>query len=135
MTSYNKPLPRIDADSQGYWAHAKEHRLAIQVCSDCGHKHFPATPVCPVCLSSEKTWQPVSGRGTLVSWATFHRAYWDAFREELPYHVCLVQLDDGPLVVGNFAHGIPDNVKMGMAMKTVFEDVTTEISLSKFMAA
>jgi uncharacterized OB-fold protein len=132
---YDKPLPAIDEYSKGYWNLARQHRLSVQACKQCGHRHFPASPVCPSCLSDAQTWEAVSGRGTLVSWVTFHRAYWDGFRGELPYHVCLVQLEDGPIVVGNFGDGIPDEVKMGMPMQVQFEDVTSEISLARFVPA
>jgi uncharacterized protein len=135
LTSYDKPLPVIDEDSKGYWEHARAHRLSVQVCKACGHRHFPPTPVCPACLSNTQGWEPVSGRGTLVSWVTFHRAYWTAFRDDLPYHVCLVQLEDGPLVVGNFVGAIPENAAMGMPMKVQFDDVTPDISLAKFVPA
>jgi uncharacterized protein len=136
MNRYDKPLPVIDAYTRGYWDHARAHRLSVQACTQCGHRHFPATPVCPQCLSEALSWEVVSGRGTLVSWATFHRAYWPAFRDDVPYHVCIVQLDDGPLVVGNFADNrLPDDVRMGMALRVEFEDVTPDISLARFVAA
>src|SRR6516164_2995373 len=102
-TVYAKPLPEIDPYSKGYWEHAREHRLSVQVCRACGHRTFPPSPVCPACLSDALAWKPVSGRGRLLSWVSFHRAYWDAFRHELPYHVCLVQLEEGPIVAANFA--------------------------------
>src|SRR5690349_11621611 len=124
--TYDKPLPIIDEYSKGYWNFARQHQLSVQVCRQCGNQHFPASPVCPSCLSDAQKWEAVSGRGTLLSWVTFHRAYWEGFRGELPYHVCLVQLDDGPIVVGNFGDGIPKDVRMGMPMKVQFEDVTPE---------
>ncbi|WP_250487917.1 Zn-ribbon domain-containing OB-fold protein [Caballeronia sp. GaOx3] len=132
MSSYTKPLPEIDPYSKGFWTHAHSHRLSVQVCAECGQRTFPASPVCPACLSDALDWKAVSGRGTLISWVTFHRAYWDSFRSELPYHVCVVELEEGPLVVGNFVNGIPDGVRMGMPMRAVFEDVTADISLLRF---
>ena len=135
MPGYDKPLPVIDEESKGYWEHARAHRMSVQVCASCGYRHFPPTPVCPACLSAKQTWQPVSGHGTLVSWVTFHRAYWNAFRGDLPYHVCLVQLDEGPIVVGNFPGDVPGNAAIGMPMKVQFEAVTPEISLARFVPA
>ena len=49
-------------------------------------------------------WKPVSGTGKLLSWVKFHRAYWDGFKDDLPYDACLVQLDECPRVVSNFAN-------------------------------
>jgi len=134
--TYDKPLPEIDPYSEGYWELARAHRLSVQACRHCGHLHFPPTPVCPACLSDEQDWRPVSGRGTLVSLVTFHKAYWDGYRNALPYHVCLVQLEEGPLMVGNFGGGaVPDGVKAGMPMRATFLDATPEISLVQFVPA
>ena len=135
MKPYNKPLPVIDPVVKGYWDLARMHQLSVQHCSDCGDRHFPPTDVCPKCLSDKQKWEVVSGRGTLVSWVSFHRAYWDGHRDDLPYDVCLVKLDEGPLVISNFATGIPEGAKMGMPMQVVFEDVTAEVSLPRFAAA
>ena len=134
-TPYNKPLPVVDALTRPYWEHAKAHRLAVQTCRDCGDRHFPPSPVCPRCLSDAQGWEVVSGRGTLLSWGRFHRAYWNGYRDELPYDVCVVQLDEGPLIVSNFAGTVPDNLHLGMPLRAVFDDVTPEVSLARFVAA
>jgi uncharacterized OB-fold protein len=135
MITYDKPLPVIDPVSKGYWDNTWAHRLSVQRCLACSDRHFPPSPVCPACLSGEQEWEVVSGRGTLVSWVAFHRAYWNGYRGELPYDVCLVQLEEGPLVVSNFANGIPENVRMGLPMRVVFENVTKNITLPRFIPA
>lgn len=134
-TGCAKPLPVIDALTEPFWDHARSHRLAVQRCVDCGDHHFPPSPVCPVCLSDDQDWQVVSGLGTLVSWAVFHRAYWPGFQPDLPYPVCLVQLDEGPLLVSNFRNGLPDGVRAGMRLRAVFDDVTETVTLPRFVAA
>ena len=50
--SYNKPLPVADIFMDPFWAAAREKRLAMPACDDCGHVHFPPGPVCPKCLSA-----------------------------------------------------------------------------------
>jgi uncharacterized OB-fold protein len=135
--SYAKPLPKPDPLSAPYWEHAWNHRLSIQRCSHCGDRHFPPSDVCPACLSGEQEWEVVSGRATLVSWVRFHRAYWDGYRApgETPYDVCLARLEEGPLVLSNFAQGIPENARMGMPLKAVFDDVAEGVSLVRFQPA
>jgi uncharacterized protein len=100
-TGYTKPLPVIDSLTQGFWDLARQHVLSAQVCGACGDVHFPPSPVCPKCLSEDQSWQPVSGRGRIESWVEYHRAYWFGFAPELPYRVCLVRLEEGPLMVSN----------------------------------
>lgn len=133
--SYDKPLPVIDPLTRPYWEHARAHRLAVQKCSDCGDAHFPPSPVCPKCLSERQEWQVTDGRGTLLSWVRFHRAYWKGYQEDLPYDVCAIALNAGPVVVSNFAGGLPPDARLGMPMQAVFDDVTPEISLVRFRPA
>jgi uncharacterized OB-fold protein len=131
--SYTKPLPKIDALNRPFWEHARAGRLAIQVCEACGDARFPPSPVCPACLSEAQSWQVASGRATLESWIEFHRAYWDGFREALPYNVVLVRLEEGPLLLSNLV-GDASRVRLGAALRVVFEPATETITLPKFEA-
>lgn len=129
--SYDKPLPKIDALNRPFWEAAQQHRLVVQCCPACGDMRFPPSPVCPKCLSAEQTWKDASGRGTLQSWVEFHRAYWPGFTPELPYKVCLVQLEEGPLLVSNLV-GPDAGAKLGAAVQVVFEPATEAVTLPKF---
>jgi uncharacterized OB-fold protein len=73
----------------------------------------------------------MSGRGTLESWVDFHRAYWDGFKDDLPYRVCLVRLDEGPLMVSNLVGG-DGACAIGARVHVVFDRVTDEVTLPKF---
>lgn len=129
---YDKPLPVITPLTRGFWEHAKQGKLAMQVCTDCGDIHFPPSPVCPKCLSDAQEWRPVSGRGQLESWVEFHRAYWPGFAADLPYRVCLVKLDEGPLLASNLVGEQPE---IGAPVEVVFERVTDEVTLPKWRRA
>jgi uncharacterized protein len=129
--AYNKPLPKIDALNRPFWEAAREGRLVVQTCGKCGDVHMPPTPVCPACLSDGQEWRAASGRGTLESWITFHRAYWDGFKDELPYNVCLVRLEEGPLLVSNLV-GPAERAKAGAAVRAMFRRVTEEVTLPVF---
>lgn len=129
---YAKPLPVITPLTRGFWEHAKQGRLAMQVCTRCGDIHFPPSPVCPKCLSDAQEWRPVSGRGRLESWVEFHRAYWPGFAADLPYRVCLVKLDEGPLLASNL---VGDQPEIGDAVEVVFETATDEVTLPKWRRA
>ena len=134
MSDYAKPLPKIDPLNQPFWDHARDEKLAVQRCDSCGDVHFPPSPVCPNCLSEDQSWQVVSGRGTLESWVEFHRAYWDGFKDELPYGVCLVRLAEGPLLVSNLVGG-DAGARLGAPVQVVFEKVTDTVTLPKFTLA
>ncbi len=131
---YTKPLPNIDPLTKPFWDNAKEGKLVVQTCKTCRDNHFPPSPVCPRCLSTDQEWVPVSGRGTLESWVDFHRAYWDGFKEDLPYRVCLVRLEEGPLLISNLI-GDSTNAKLGAKVEVVFDAVTETVTLPKFKMA
>ena len=133
--TYDKPLPVKEPLTDPYWALARLHQLSIQRCDECGHKHFPPTDVCPSCLADAQSFEVASGRGTLVSWVTFHRAYWDGFKPDLPYNCCLVRLEEGPLIVSNFRDQVPPDARMGLEVRAVFDDVTDAVSLVRFVPA
>lgn len=134
-SSYTLPLPIIDPLTAPYWEHAWNHQLSVQQCQHCGDLHFPPCEVCPVCLCDEQDWHIVSGRARLVSWVRFHRAYWDGYRNQLPYDVCLVQLEEGPLILSNFVSDVPADVHMGMPLQAVFDTVAPNVSLVRFEPA
>ncbi|MES2713109.1 MAG: Zn-ribbon domain-containing OB-fold protein [Pseudomonadota bacterium] len=127
-----KPRPKIDTVSRGFWDNARAGKLSIQTCAACGDGHFPGSPVCPKCLSEDQSWVQVSGRGTLLSWVRFHRAYWDSFRSDLPYLVCLVGLEEGPMLVSNLVGVEPEDIVIGAEVEAVFEKVDDELTLPKF---
>jgi hypothetical protein len=132
--SYDKPLPRIDTLNKPFWDAARDEKLVIQSCDECGDVRFPPSPVCPKCLSAAQSWKPASGKATLESWVDFHRAYWGGFNDALPYRVCLVRLEEGPLLISNFV-GDSDTANLGVALRVVFEKATDEITLPKFVVA
>ena len=133
--SYTKPLPDGDPLMEPFWQNARRHRLSVQCCQSCGDRHFPPGPVCPACLSDDQDWEVVSGKARLISWVTFHRAYWDGFASDVPYDVCLVELEEGPLLMSNFRGARPENAAEGLPLKVVFDDLTESFTLPKFVAA
>lgn len=132
QTDIAKPRPKIDSVNRGFWDNARAEKLSVQTCSACGDAHFPGSPVCPRCLSDNQSWVQVSGRGKLLSWVRFHRAYWDSFRADLPYLVCLVGLEEGPLLVSNLVGVEPEDIVIGAEVEAVFEKVDDELTLPKF---
>jgi uncharacterized OB-fold protein len=132
---YEKPLPVLDPLTRPFWEHARRGQLVVQACASCGHLHMPPTCVCPECLGKELVWKQVSGRGKLVSWVVFHRAYWPGFKSELPYNVCLVQLDEGPLFVSNLVNADAAAIEVGKPVTVTFDRVADEVTLPKFELA
>jgi uncharacterized OB-fold protein len=131
LSADGKPLPRVTSLNQKFWDLTRRSIFSLQTCSDCGHQHVPESPVCPRCLSPNQDWRAASGQGTLESWVDFHRAYWEGFKMELPYRVCLVRLAEGPLFVSNLV-GEQGRLRIGAAVRVVFKPATEAIVLPTF---
>lgn len=132
---YQKPLPRIDEESRGYWEALARHELYVQRCRDCGVVRFPPRAVCTGCMSSATEWLRCSGRGTVYSFTVTHQNQAPGFREDLPYVLAIVELAEGPRVMTNVVGCAPGAVRIGMAVEVVFEDVAPGVTLAKFRPA
>lgn len=129
---YTKPLPVVDQWSQPFWDSCKQHKLIAQRCDASGTVWFPPSPVSPVTRDTKWSWTELSGYGRVTSWVMMHQRYFPGFANDLPYNIVQVQLDEGPTFIANMVDLKDRNIKVGMRVKVVFDDVTDEFSLPKF---
>jgi uncharacterized OB-fold protein len=133
--SYTKPLPAIDQWNKPFWDACKEHKLIAQRCDVSGAIWFPPGPISPVTRDTKWSWIELSGYGKVSSWVMMHQRYFPGFANDLPYNIVQVQLDEGPTIIANMADLKDHDIKVGMRVKVVFDDVTGEFSLPKFARA
>ena len=132
---YEKLLPPINDMNRPYWQGAKRHELLLQKCQECGHYRYPPGETCPSCLSDRLGWAKVSGRGAVYSWTVFHQAYHPAYKDDVPYAVVAVELEEGPRMITNLVNCRIEDIQIGMPVEVVFDDVTEEVTLPKFRPA
>jgi uncharacterized OB-fold protein len=132
---YKKPLPRIDEESKGFWEACQRHELCVQKCRACGTFRYYPRALCPACLSSDTDWVLSSGRGSVYTYTVTHQNQAAGFRDELPYVLAYVELEEGVRLLTNIVNCAPQDVKIGMQVEVVFDDVTPEASLPKFKPA
>ena len=127
-----KPLPQVSPEMAPFFDAARRHVLAVQHCAGCGTMRFPARTICSKCLSRDATWAPVSGRGTVFSFAIMHQAIHPGFAAETPYAVVVVELDEGPRLLSNLVDCPTADVHIGMPVEVVFDELTPDVTLPKF---
>ncbi|MEP7273272.1 MAG: Zn-ribbon domain-containing OB-fold protein [Acidobacteriota bacterium] len=132
MNDNQRPLPKPDRDSEYYWAAARRHELVFQQCDECALFRFYPRLVCPSCMSTDYHWRESTGRGTVYSYTVIHRAPTPAFREQVPYVLALIDLEEGVRMMSNVVGCDVGEVSIGMPVRVTFEDVSDEISLPKF---
>lgn len=133
--TYDKPIPKLDDPLMGpFWSNARQHVLAAQKCASCGRLRFPALEICPACWELGFEWVPVSTRGTIWSYAVFHRAFHPGFKDDLPYVVGIIENEDGVRYTG-LIQASREEVKVGAAVETVFVDATEDFTLPQWKLA
>ena len=134
-TTYKKPIPSPQGESDFYWEKANQHELWIRKCDDCGETYFYPRDISPCCFSKQTSWVRASGRATLHTFAIVHRAPTEQFADDAPYITAIVELEEGPRMPTNIVGVVeptPDKLRIGMPLEVVFEDISDAISLPKF---
>jgi uncharacterized protein len=127
------PLPVANADSLPYWNAARERRLLIRKCGECGQLHFMPRHLCPVCWSDQLEWVEAKGTGAVHSFTVIRRAPMAAFAPRVPYVVALIDLDEGPRMIANVLGEDALSVRIGDRVKVTFEDRGGGAMIPQFM--
>ncbi len=132
-----RALPLPDEDSRPFWEGCRRHELLMQRCAACSAFRFTPRPLCPKCRATACEWQPVSGRGSIVSRIVVHAPVLPCFADRVPYAVVLVELEEDPALrlVGNVLDAAPHEVEIGRRVEVAFEKLTEEISLPQWRLA
>jgi len=86
-------------------------------CRNCGQLYFPPRADCPNDLSTDMTWEELSGRCKLLTYTTAHFAP-TGFQEDLPYTLALARCEEGVNVYARLNKDINENeVCIGMDLR------------------
>lgn len=96
-------VPLGDEETDGFWEGTAVGELRLEACGNCGRLRFPPRVMCPHCQSTERSWRPVSGRGTIWSFVVSHPPLLPAYAAFAPFPVITVTLEEDPALrmVGN----------------------------------
>jgi uncharacterized OB-fold protein len=130
-----KPLPTPRAESLPFWEGLRENELRLQRCDACSRVQFYPRPHCRYCGSTSLTWETLSGRGTVYTFTVIHRAPFEAFAQDVPYVLVVVELEEGPRLITNLVVDDPGAVAIDMPVEAVFDPVTDDITLLRFRPA
>jgi uncharacterized OB-fold protein len=129
---YEKPLPEFRPETQPYWDACKRHKLVLPKCKTCGRFFFYPRALCPNCMSQDLEWVEASGKAKVWTFATHHMGPSKAYKGEPPYVVAMIEIQEGVMMMTNIVNCKPEDVRIGMDVEVVFDDVTSEVTLPKF---
>jgi uncharacterized protein len=126
-------LPSPVGPNAEFYRYLARGELRLQRCAACGGWRHPPRHRCAACGSLDATWELASGRGRLFSWTVTHRAVDPAF--EPPYVIAVLELEEGPRLVGN-ARGLDlDDLALDLPMVVEIEPVSEAVGLLWFSPA
>lgn len=122
------PLPDTsDPVMAPFWAGCREHKLLLQRERDNGTVHWPPKPA--YWKHRPLEWFEATGRGEIYSYVIGTEPFLPAFRELLPHIMVLVQLREGPRLVGYMVRCTPEQMRFGMPVRVVFTQLTDDVTL------
>ena len=132
---YTLPVPVEDEESEPFFTGAKEGKLMLLRCTQCGRHRLPPRERCSDCWSTASEWTQASGLGKLYTFGIMHQKYHPAFAEITPYNYAIVELDEGPRLVTNIVGCSNEELRTDMPVEAVFDDVSEETTLVRFRPA
>ena len=96
----------------------KQNRLLGLKCKKCGTVTTPPKMVCRECAGSDLEITELKGTGKIQTFTTVYVPS-EGREDETPYIIVLVELDEGPWIMGNLAGIDPNSADMGLVDKRV----------------
>ena len=96
----------------------KKNKLLGLKCNSCGAITVPPKMVCRKCASPDMDIVELSGKGKIETFTTVYVAA-EGRESEAPYIIVLVELDEGPWIMGNLIDIDPARVTMELIGRRV----------------
>jgi len=114
-------LPAITPENAFFWRAGAAGVLRFMRCQACGHYIHPPLPICPLCKCREVRDEPVSGKGSVLTF-TINRQVWERGLEA-PYVIAIVGIDEqsGLRLTTNIINCGSDAVFIGMRVRVLFD--------------
>ncbi len=125
-------LPQVTPENEHFWRGGADGELRFLRCGSCRYYVHPPAPLCPECLSRDLSAEAVSGRAVVHTFTVNYQAWIPGF--DPPYLVAIVELEEqeGLRLTTNLVKCEPEDVSIGMRVKTFFEDVGDDVYLPLF---
>jgi uncharacterized OB-fold protein len=112
-----------ELDYEFFAVASRTGKLHVQRCTACGDAHHPPRLYCPKCFAGGSEFAEVSGRGVVYSHTKSHYSAEKAWRDMVPYATIVVELEEGPRIVGSARGFELDDIKIGVPVRVVTETV------------
>ena len=103
----------------------RRYRYEAAVCTGCSKWHFPPRLICDKC-GAEKFETKVMRRTGKVLTYTIIRVPPAPFKDQAPYAVAVIEMDDGPRLMAQVVDCKEEELSVGQKVKLEFRRVTSD---------
>ena len=128
-----KPEPIIDNDSAIYWQSAKNNKLMVQRVKNSNEYFLYSRQLTKNINDNDTEWIEVIGKGKIYSYTEVSAPAGPAFKEETPYIVASIELDEGARIISNIIKTDIKNITIGKRVKVVFEKQSENLTIPMFV--
>lgn len=113
---WERPQLAPGALDRVFFEAAARGELLYQRCPSCGHRQFHPRLLCTAC-GGDPGWAVASGRGVVHTFTIVRQNGQRPFRDELPYAVAMIELDEGVRMMGTVTGCPVEAVRIGMPVE------------------
>jgi uncharacterized protein len=116
------PYPIPEYGTEPYWEACNQERLVMQRCTVCAKFRWHPAPLCTHCGDDRHTWEPLSGRGKIITWTVITHPIHPAAFSRVPYVVVEVEFDEQPglRMLSNLVDIKPEHIAFDAPVKVGF---------------
>ncbi len=96
-----------------------------------GTSAFRSRPCARSASRPTSTWADSRVAATIFSKIVYHRAFHPSYRDDVPYNLVIVQLDEGPRMFSNVHEGDTPSV-IGDRVEAVFDQASEDVFIPRF---
>ncbi|MEI2659854.1 MAG: OB-fold domain-containing protein [Bifidobacterium adolescentis] len=133
--TYTRPLPEPGDVTRPFWDGLRAHKLVLQWSKKGKRAIYYPRSVSPFGPKDELTWKECSGRGTVYSFTVARRPTAPQWEDAGDYVIAIVEIEEGAHITANILNCDPGAVRIGMAVRAVYQDVTPDVTLLQFEPA
>jgi hypothetical protein len=131
MSTFPVEVPTPDEETRPFWDATRDGVLLLPRCDSCAEVIWFPRSFCPHCGSTDVSWFPASGAGTVYTYTVVRKAN-GPYRGAVPYVVAYVELAEGPRVLTNIVDCDPADVSIGAAVSLVWQAAEDGTQLYRF---
>jgi uncharacterized protein len=126
--------PAVTEETEAFWQAAKDGRLVVERCPQCGADTFPPRGMCRSCRGRSMNLVEVTGPGRVYSLTVNHQRWLPDL--DVPYALVLVEFEEHPgvRVVGRLRGCAPERAAIGMVVDVGFEPGPGGFAIPSFIA-